>query len=97
MLDLPVVPEIAVITKPANKADFEKSVLQLVAGSGAFAPMDTATGQPATMEGLVTRNIASYKTKAFANNVFKWVRKGHVKTDEHWTRNWKRAELKPRS
>src|SRR4028119_1404502 len=97
MLDLPVVPEIAVITKPANKADFEKSVLQLVAGGGAFAPMDTATGQPATMEGLVTRNVASYKTEAFANNVFKWVRKGHVKTDEHWTRNWKRAELKSRS
>lgn len=29
----------------------------------------------------------------FARNVFKYVRKGHVKTDEHWTRNWKRARL----
>jgi hypothetical protein len=93
MLDLPVVPEIAITTKPANKADFEKSVLQIVKGSGAFAPIDTATGQPATMEGVVTRNIASYNTEAFAKNVFKWVRKGHVKTDEHWTKNWKRASL----
>jgi hypothetical protein len=22
------------------------------------------------------------------------VRRGHVKTDEHWTRNWKRARLR---
>jgi len=29
----------------------------------------------------------------FAHNVFKYVRKGHVKTDEHWTRHWKRARL----
>lgn len=23
----------------------------------------------------------------------KWVRKGHVQTDEHWTRNWKKAKI----
>lgn len=93
MLDLPVVPEIALTTKPAVKADFEKSILEIVSGKGAFAPIDTITGEPATMEGIVTRNAAAYSTEAFAHNVFKWVRKGHVKTDVHWTRNWKRAKL----
>ena len=27
------------------------------------------------------------------HNVFKYVRKGHVQTGEHWTRHWKRARL----
>lgn len=32
----------------------------------------------------------------FAENVMKWVRKDHVQTDEHWTRNWKKAKIKSR-
>ena len=94
MLDLPLVPEIAAIPKPADKLAFEKSVLQMVSNGGAFAPIDSATHQPATMEGLVTRNAGPYTSEVFARNVFKYVRKGHVKTDEHWTKNWKRASLK---
>jgi hypothetical protein len=93
MIDLPVVPEIALLTPPGNQAVFEKAVLQMVALPGAFAPIDTVTGQTATMEGVVTRNAGSFKSDAFKQNVFKYVRKGHVKTDEHWTRNWKRAPL----
>jgi hypothetical protein len=50
MLDLPVVPEITVISKPANQAAFETSVLQIVAGSGAFAPIDTATAPQLSVE-----------------------------------------------
>jgi hypothetical protein len=94
MVDLPVVPEIAVISKPADRADFEKNVLRIVADEGAFGPKDTATQQATTMEGIVTRNAASYTKEEFKQNVFKYVRKGHVKTNEHWTRNWKRAPLK---
>ncbi|MNY43443.1 hypothetical protein D3C86_1784030 [compost metagenome] len=45
------------------------------------------------MEGIVTRNADRYTVDSFAQNVFKYVRKGHVKTNEHWTRNWKRASL----
>jgi len=26
----------------------------------------------------------------FGTHVFKWVRKGHVQTTEHWSRNWRR-------
>ena len=46
-----------------------------------------------TREGVVSRNVGEYLVSEFAHNVFKYVRKGHVKTDEHWTRNWKRAPL----
>jgi hypothetical protein len=35
----------------------------------------------------------SFTTDEFATCVFKWVRKGHVQTDQHWTRNWQRAKL----
>jgi hypothetical protein len=37
-------------------------------------------------EGLVIRPAASFAFRDFRNVVGKWVRKGHVQTDEHWTR-----------
>ena len=46
------------------------------------------------MEGIVSRNANTFGVDAFKQNVFKYVRKDHVKTDEHWTRRWKRAPLK---
>jgi len=45
-------------------------------------------------EGIVVRNAGMFHNDDFADNVMKWVRKGHVQTDEHWTRNWKKAEIK---
>jgi hypothetical protein len=94
MLDLPTVPVIEVESTPMDKALFEQKLLNLVSTSGAFSPADTVTGKPSTMEGIVSRNAAAFPTDSFAHNVFKWVRKDHVKTGEHWTRNWKRARLK---
>ncbi len=44
-------------------------------------------------EGFVFRNSGSFHVDDFSKNVLKYVRKNHVKTDEHWTRNWKRAKL----
>lgn len=93
MLDLPVVPEIKRITPPATRAGFEGDLLSLVNGPGAFDPHDVHTGKPATMEGIVSRNANGYAVSDFAENVFKYVRKGHVKTDQHWTRQWRRARL----
>ena len=29
----------------------------------------------------------------FKDNVQKWVRKNHVQTDIHWTKNWKQANI----
>lgn len=93
MLDLPTVPVIQQLHTPLVKADFESNILNIVKGAGRFDAYDAATGTPATMEGIVTRNAAAFPVHAFAENVFKYVRKGHVKTDVHWTRNWRRATL----
>ncbi|NIG57642.1 RNA ligase family protein [Chitinophaga sp. Cy-1792] len=93
MLDLPTVPVLATVTPPATRAAFEAATLSLVQGRGTFDPHDAADGSPVTMEGIVSRNINGYSTTDFAQNVFKYVRKGHVKTDQHWTRHWRRAKL----
>ena len=45
-------------------------------------------------EGIVIRNAARFDNEDFSKNVMKWVRKGHVQTDEHWTKNWKKAKIK---
>lgn len=52
-------------------------------------------------EGFVIRNRKGFLTNEGAitvapnefNNLFKLVRKSHVKTDVHWTKNWKPAKL----
>ena len=44
-------------------------------------------------EGIVVRNASLFHNDDFSNNVMKWVRKGHVTTDVHWTRNWRKAKL----
>jgi hypothetical protein len=94
LLELPTVPVIGMESTPANRLLFEEKLLNITATAGAFDPIDTATEQPCTLEGIVSRNAAAFNRDEFAHNVFKWVRKGHVKTNEHWTRNWKRARLK---
>jgi len=50
-------------------------------------------GEACTKEGIVTRNHDEFPVALQHENIFKYVRKGHVKTDEHWSRNWKRAPL----
>jgi hypothetical protein len=44
-------------------------------------------------EGIVLRPSASFSTDDFSHQVLKYVRKDHVKTDEHWTKHWQRAPL----
>jgi len=92
-LDFPTVPEIKMVA-PTLKADFEADILQMVQEESVFQSIDVHTGKASAMEGIVTRNVEGFVTEAFAENVFKYVRKDHVKTDEHWTKNWKRAPLK---
>ena len=46
-----------------------------------------------TREGVVVRLTSSFPIDEFKNCVCKWVRPNHVTTDEHWTKNWKKAEL----
>ena len=35
-------------------------------------------------EGFVIRLADSFKFEDFSTSIAKWVRKGHVQTDEHW-------------
>ena len=44
-----------------------------------------------TREGVVVRLSSSFPLDDFKHCVCKWVRPNHVQTDEHWTRNWKKA------
>ena len=44
-------------------------------------------------EGYVVRNIESFNSSDFLTNIAKCVRLGHVQTDEHWTKNWVKANL----
>lgn len=58
--------------------------------------------QPSTFgkekEGCVIRKTVAFTDEqGFEKNVCKYVRANHVQTDEHWTKNWKKAELKNES
>jgi hypothetical protein len=59
---------------------------------------ESLVSQPSALggqrEGIVVRNADMFHNDDFAENVMKWVRKGHVQTDQHWTRNWTKAQLK---
>lgn len=44
-------------------------------------------------EGFVMQITDRFHNDSFGESVAKYVRKGHVQTDEHWTRNWKPAAL----
>lgn len=45
-------------------------------------------------EGVVCRIAGAFPDTAFSDSVLKYVRKNHVQTDEHWTRNWEKAILR---
>ncbi|AYL96486.1 RNA ligase family protein [Mucilaginibacter celer] len=94
MIGLPTVTELAIVHLPKDQMIFERDTLELTKGRGTFDPYDISNGQPSTIEGIVSRNADAYGVDDFARNVFKYVRKGHVKTNQHWTRSWKRAPLK---
>lgn len=44
-------------------------------------------------EGFVLRVADEFPISEFDQNVAKFVRANHVQTDEHWTKNWKQAQL----
>jgi hypothetical protein len=48
---------------------------------------------PSEREGVVARVGSSFDGDAFQDCVLKWVRRGHVRTNTFWARNWRRAPL----
>lgn len=83
LLDIPTVP---VIFK--GVVNSEKELKDLTEG---------LSNEPSSLggirEGIVVRNAGMFHNDDFSDNVMKWVRKGHVQTDSHWTRNWKKAKI----
>jgi len=82
LLDLPTV--------PVYKRGFfdEKSLIDSI-----LTGMNGGSAFGETIEGFVVRNTKAFSSALFPQNVLKYVRKNHVQTDEHWTRNWQRAKL----
>lgn len=39
-------------------------------------------------EGVVIRSVERFSDETWNENICKFVRKGHVQTDEHWNKNW---------
>jgi hypothetical protein len=94
MFDFPTVPELGINeVRSISEEILKQQILSLAAEPSIFGSIDTQLNNDCTREGIVTRNTEEYPVSDFARNVFKYVRKGHVKTGEHWTRNWKRAQL----
>lgn len=93
LLDFPTVPELGIVNAPFDPKVFEENIFGFVAEPSVFGSLDVLENKPCVKEGIVSRNTASFHVDDFSKNVFKYVRKGHVKTDEHWTRNWKKAPL----
>jgi hypothetical protein len=92
--DLPVVPELLI--QPTNNTEIIKStVLDLCSQESVFGSIQNGTNPPisCTREGVVSRNTAEYGVAEFAKNVFKFVRKDHVQTDAHWSKQITRARL----
>jgi hypothetical protein len=83
LLDIPTVP---VLFK--GRIESEKELKELV---------EKLVSEPSELggerEGIVIRNAGMFHNDDFKDNVMKWVRYGHVRTDSHWTRDWKKAKL----
>jgi len=96
--DLPVVPEL-LIQDTTDTELIKKTVLDFSFQPSVFGSIQNNTNPPldCTREGLVSRNIEEYDVDKFASNVFKFVRKDHVQTDVHWSKQITRAMLKHES
>lgn len=82
VLDLPVVPEVG--RGLFSETSLQQLILEKQQQGSAFG---------GTCEGVVCRMAGAFEETHFAQNALKYVRKNHVQTDEHWTRNWQRAPL----
>jgi hypothetical protein len=84
LLDIPTVP---VLFKGMTTVDkvLEKLVIDLASQPSALGGL---------REGVVVRLRNSFQDEDFSNSLLKYVRKDHVNTDIHWSKNYKKAVLK---
>lgn len=83
ILEVPHVPELCrgVITYEPDVEEIINDLMQYGSNYGSIK------------EGIVMRLTDSFDLYHFSDYVCKWVRPNHVQTDEHWTKNWKKAKL----
>ncbi|MCK9447141.1 hypothetical protein M0Q50_09845 [bacterium] len=91
MLDFPTVPVLFKSDKDFNVDEswIYNKIDELMSTPSTFSNDDIITPK----EGIVTRIADEFPNDMFFNSLAKWVRKGHVTTDQHWSKNWKIAKL----
>lgn len=80
------VPTVPVLWK--GIAESEDQIRELI-----YQAMNMPSMYGETKEGVVMRITGEFDGDDFPNYVCKYVRANHVQTDEHWTKNWKKAQL----
>lgn len=83
LLDLPLVP-VLFKGKVESEEELRKLVDELVSHQSELG---------GEREGIVVRSAGMFHNDDFSDNVAKWVRKDHVQTDEHWTKNWIKSKI----
>lgn len=100
--DFPTVPVIEIIDpKQITEKQFKEFVIEQSTISSSYVSHNHVMNEsgilidnsPCSKEGVVGVNMDEYLLRDFDKNCFKFVKKGHVKSDEHWTKNWRRAKL----
>ena len=71
-----------------GRAESEDQIRELIVQT-----MNVPSAYGDEKEGILMRLAGEFNGDDFPNYVCKYVRANHVQTDEHWTRNWKKAEL----
>lgn len=88
LLDLPIVP----VLWEGNTPHIEPLIKSLVAQQSRLGGFDIHTKIP-QMEGCVARRRSAFKDADFEKSLLKYVRAGHVQSEEHWQKNWKKATI----
>ena len=91
LFDFPTVPVILKTDKKFTQQEFQNLIENDIMKTPSLLSDSRFFESP--KEGVVTRLSNEFPCDMFYNSCFKYVRKSHVTTDEHWTRNWRRARI----
>lgn len=90
MFDFKVVPELINESWNIEEKDLEIKINNIMKE---FSLLNDSKYWNTEKEGVVIRMKDEFPNSMFYNSVFKYVRYKHVKTDQHWSKNWKRSYL----
>lgn len=91
ILGLPTVPVLfdGVVNSESELLELVERLSNEPSKVGGF---DVITGNK-MKEGVVARTYDEFPVDMFSKMLIKWVRKGHVSTNKHWTKSWRKATL----